>query len=104
MCNKDKKKKAKEYVRLMDILWKDLDNAINLKGDYRRLGPRCIEDYREAISCLSKCYPDRGWEEFDLPFLKGKAAEDLSGEELYEWRRNVGYIRGYLVNFIEERK
>jgi len=100
----DIKEKAKEYVRLMDILWKDLDNAIKLKGDYRKLGPRCFENYREAIDCLSKCRPDTNWDDFDLSFLKRKPAEDLSERELYKWRQHVSYIRGYLAKFIEGEK
>lgn len=100
----DIKQKAKEYVRLMGNLWDDLDNAIKLGGDYRRLAPQCIENYRGAIGCLSKCYPDRDWNEFDLPFLKNKPAEELSKGELSKWKRHVSYIRGHLVNFIEGRK
>lgn len=100
----DIKEEAKKYVGLMDILWRDLDNAIKLGGDYRRVAPRCIENYREAIVCLLKCYPDMRPDNFDLPFLKTKPIGDLSKRELGKWRRHVSYIRGYLDNFIKGRR
>ena len=100
---RDIKEKAKEYDRLMEILWRDLEKAMNnpeAKANW--LGPLAVQYYQEAKKFLLKYSPSLRPDQFDLLFLK-KPIGDLSREELRKWRWNVARIRGCLRSFLKNK-
>lgn len=100
---RDIKEKIKEYDRLTEILWTDLERAIDPGGMYADLGPRCFQDYQKVRIFLLEHYPCLQLDEFNLPFLN-KPAKDMSKRELSKWKRSVTHMRGYLELVLEEKK
>lgn len=98
----DAKQKAKEYDRLMGIVWTDLGQAINNpKQKSLYTGPGYVEYYRETLKFLSEYDSSGNWDKYDLPLLD-KPAKDLSEDEIWDWKVYIAQIRGYLGNIIKD--
>lgn len=101
---RDIKEKAKEYDQLMEIVYNDLDRAIENPQERRiRLGRRWVQNYQETVTFLIKCFPRERLDQFNLPFLS-KPPQDLSKEELVDWQLNVAQVRGCLDWILKGKK
>lgn len=99
MEEEELRKKIKKYDRILEIVFNDLNDAIKNPGmKPLRVGRRYVREYRDALQFLKQCYPQHRWQQFDLPH---KSPEDFSADELWDWKVNIAYVRGYFDCYSE---
>ncbi len=104
MIAKEIKKKARQLDDRLYVVWEDLGQAMDSpENKWRYIGPAYVQSYRETVKLLKESQPTQNWQKYDLDFLK-KAPQELSVNELQEWRDCIPEVRGYLENIVEDCK